>query len=263
MQGKRETRRVVRDGEGRPVRVGPPLITDDQWQALQAVLDRNAVEPRRPRRKATLLLHVAWCPRCDDTLYYNGRVQHGKESGFYSCPAARLKYEKAKGRCPGVAISAGRFEGAVEEWFLTKWGPTPFAERVLIGGTGSTGKVEELQADVDELAGALVGLRGAAKDAVLRQLEARQEALEEALAEPVEAPRWDWKETGQTVAERWEAGDTAARRLLLLDFNVRANVNLSSKGRQWDPDRLDIGIHIEDPAQAALDAIAFEEEYLD
>ena len=52
-------------------------------------------------------------------------------------------------------------------------------------------------------------------------------------------------------------------RLLLLDFNVRANVNPGSRGRQWDPERLDIGLHIEDPAQAALDAIAFEEEYLD
>ncbi|MFC4611732.1 recombinase family protein [Streptomyces maoxianensis] len=253
--GKRTERRVVRDDAGRPVMVGPPLVDDATWHALQATLKANGVETRRPRRKATLLLHVAWCEGCDAGMTYNAREYDGKRVDLYVCPAQRHKRTREEGPCPGTSVRADRLEPMTEAWLLQAFGRFPFTERVLVGGSDGGSKVAELQADVDELASSLVGLRGAAKAAVMRQLEARSEALEEALAEPVSAPRWEWVPTGKTVATEWAERDTAGRRLLLLSLNVRATVQPTGTRGKWDPERVDIDVHHDDPAAAEMDAL--------
>lgn len=259
VQGKRETRRVVRNPDGSPVRVGPALIDDETWRALQATLDANGVEPRRPRRKATMLLHVAWCPLCDEHLYYNSREYKGKRMDLYTCGAARYKRQRDEGKCPGISINAEKLEAEVEAWLLRSFGTMPYTERVLVGGNDLSATIEELHADIAELAAVLPGLRGAAQTAVLAQLEARQEALEEAQAEPQTDPEWKWVPTGETVAQRWENADTAGKRLLLLSMHVRANIAPTTKGRKWDPERVSVGVHFDDPAEEALAAIAREE----
>ncbi|MFE1091844.1 recombinase family protein [Streptomyces albidoflavus] len=261
VQGKRGDRRVVRDSEGKPVRVGPALIDDKTWRNLQATLDANGVETKRPRKKATMLLHVAWCPQCDSHMFYNTRVYKEKRMDQYSCPAARDK--KLRDKCGGISVNAEKVEAEVEKWLLTRFGKTPYSERVLVGGNDTAEVIEELESDIAELAASLVGLRGAAKAAVLAQLEARQEALEEAQAEPVTEPEWKWVPTGETVATRWENADTAGKRLLLLSMHVRANIAPATKGRKWDPDRVSVDVHFDDPAAAELEAIARTEALIE
>ncbi|GHF88955.1 recombinase family protein [Streptomyces thermodiastaticus] len=256
VQGKRDSRRVVRDSEGKPVRVGPALISDSTWRTLQATLDANSVATQRPRKKATMLLHVAWCTACNSHMHYNTRVYNGRRMDQYVCQAARDK--SLRHRCSGNSVNAERLESAVEEWLLRTFGNMPYAERVLVGGNDRAAEIEELEADIAELAESLVGLRGAAKAAVLAQLEARQEALEEAQAEPVSEPEWRWVPTGETVAERWAAADTAGKRLLLLSMRIRASVGPTTK-RRWDPERVAIGVHIDDPAAEAAEAVLLEE----
>ncbi|WP_328536425.1 recombinase family protein [Streptomyces sp. NBC_00344] len=256
--GKRSDRRAVRDATGAPVRVGPALLTDEEWFSLQRALDAAAVDPRRPRRKATLLLHVAWCPRCDEGMYYNTRVYGERDASIYSCRAAKEPTVRESGICPGVTISAGKLESLVEEWLLTKLGAFQFTERVRVGGSGDrSGAMAELNADIEELAASLVGLRGAAKAAVLTQLNSRQEALEELSAEPVVRDRWEWVPTGRTVAEEWAARDVAERRLLLLSLDVRADVGPSTR-RQWEPERVEIDRRI-DPELDALEDVTAQE----
>ncbi|KAF4410916.1 recombinase family protein [Streptomyces lycii] len=259
VQGKRAERRVVRNPDGSPVKVGPALIDDDEWRTLQATLDANGVETRRPRRKATMLLHVAWCPLCNEGLYYNSREYKGKRMDLYTCGAARYKRQRDEGKCPGISVNAEKLEAEVETWLLRTFGKMPYTERVLVGGNDMSAAIEELQSDIAELAAVLPGLRGAAQTAVLGQLEARQEALEDAQAEPVTEPEWKWVPTGETVAQRWANADTAGKRLLLLSMHVRANVAPTTKGRKWDPERVSVGVHFDDPAEAELEGIARSE----
>jgi site-specific DNA recombinase len=240
VQGKRSERRVVRDSEGQPIRVGPALVDDQTWARLQTALDRAASTPRRPRTKASMLLHVAYCAVCpDDALYLNSReYSGGKRRDVYGCMAARSRAVRESGPCPGTIATAARLEETVRDWLLNKYGDWPFAEVVEVGGFDNRGRVAELRSDIDELAASLVGLRGAAKDAVLRQLDARQEALEEALNEPVQPRRKVLRETGRTVAEEWAERDTAGRRLLLLSLGVRADVQPAYGKRAWDAARV-------------------------
>jgi len=254
--GKRENRRVVRDSEGKPVRVGPALVDDRTWRTLQATLDANGVGTQRPRKKATMLLHVAWCTSCNSHMHYNTRSYKGRRMDQYVCQAARDK--RLRHRCRGNTVNAERLEATVEAWLLRTFGDMPYAERVLVGGNDTAAQIEELEADIAELAESLVGLRGAAKAAVLAQLEARQEALEEVQAEPVSEPEWKWVPTGETVAERWAKADTAGKRLLLLSMRVRARVKPTTK-RRWDPERVSVGVNLDDPAAEAAEAVLLEE----
>lgn len=251
--GKRTERRAVRDESGEAVRVGPALVSDEVWRQLQRALDAAAVDPRRPRRKATLLLHVAWCPRCDETLYYNSREYAGRRLDLYTCSAARSTSVRAQGKCPGISVNAVRLEALVEDWLLTTMGRMPFLQQKRVGGSSTADEAAEVAADIDELAASLVGLRGAAKDAVLSQLTARQEVLEELQAQPAEPERVEWVPTGRTVAEEWEARDTAERRLLLLDLSIRAEVAPANGRRTWDPSRIDVGFFREDPEADELE----------
>ncbi|MCT2594218.1 recombinase family protein [Streptomyces sp. N2-109] len=260
VMGKRETRRVVRDEAGEPVRVGPPLVTDQEWNALQRALDASGQTNRKPHKRDTMLLHVAWCPHCDGTLYFNTRNQKGKDSSFYSCMAYR-GIARNKG-CPGVAVSARLIEQRVEDWLLDSFGHVGHKERVLVGGGSAVPKIDELRADVEELARALVGLRGAAADAVTAQLIARQETLEAALAAPADEPRWELRPTGVTVAERWQKSDSAEKRLMLLDMRVRAEVLPPEEGRRWTPERVRVGVYTsqEEDHLAELESIITAEE---
>lgn len=253
--GKRETRRAVRNEAGAAVRVGPALVDDGTWKALQRALDAAAVDPRRPRRKATLLLHVAWCPGCDESLYYNSREYAGRRIDYYTCSAARSAVVRAKGHCPGVSVSAKKLEALTEEWLLRTLGGFKFVERKRVGGSDRTAVVAELESDIDELATSLVGLRGAAKTAVLAQLTSRQEALEEAQSEPVTPERLEWVPTGFTVAEEWARRDTAERRLLLLSMDIRAAVQPANGRRAWDPSRVAVERLVDPEADALEEAL--------
>jgi hypothetical protein len=259
VEGKRATRRVVRDADGAPVRVGPALVEDATWHALQARLDEAGTNPRRPRRKATLLLHVAECEKCPDpTLYYNSREYRTGRMDVYSCQAVRSRKVREAGPCPGVTVNAEKAEAVVGEWFLRTFGPAEFTRRVRVGGTDRTAEIAELEADLEELSGRLAGLRGPALDAVLSQLQGRSDRLEELKAAPVEEARWEWVPTGRTVADEWHAkeGDVAARRLMLLEYGVRVTVAPAYGARKWDPERVSIDVAEETRLRWELESIA-------
>ncbi|MGW2633828.1 recombinase family protein [Streptomyces chattanoogensis] len=285
VEGKRKDRRVVRDSDGEPVRVGPPLLQDAKWFALQAALDENGQTNRRPRQKDTLLLHVAHCPLCDgqaSALYYNSREydyepKNGKQEpepaagverptkrmDTYGCLASKTKKLREAGPCPGVTVNAQKLEAMVEEWFLREFGAAEYMERVRIGGSDHAAEIKQLEADVAEMSGRLAGLRGPALDAVLGQIQGRSDRLEELRALPVEKERWEMVSTGETVGAKWATAkknkDVAGQRLLLLEFGVRANVEPAYGARTWRPDRVTITageLHLRAELEALADDVA-------
>lgn len=93
--------KTVRDGEGSPVLIGPPLLTEEEFQALQNVLEArsNGIHPKR--RETSLLIGIAHCAGCDGRMYFAARKAYGY--GDYVCRAS------ARGTtCPAPAsIRAG------------------------------------------------------------------------------------------------------------------------------------------------------------
>ncbi|MES5821921.1 recombinase family protein [Streptomyces sp. RG80] len=90
---KRET---VRDIEGAPVLIGAPLLTEEEFQALQDVLDTRSNGTHPKRRETSLLIGIAHCAGCGGRMYFATRKAYSY--GDYVCRAA------ARGAtCPSLA----------------------------------------------------------------------------------------------------------------------------------------------------------------
>ncbi|MEV1078412.1 recombinase family protein [Streptomyces sp. NPDC050211] len=77
---------TVRDAGGAPVLIGPPLLTEHEFQILQDVLLARSNGTRRERRTTTALLTgVAVCAGCDGRMYF--AVRKGYPYGDYACRA--------------------------------------------------------------------------------------------------------------------------------------------------------------------------------
>ncbi|MCX5558370.1 recombinase family protein [Streptomyces sp. NBC_00038] len=88
---------TVRDVEGAPVLIGPPLLTEDEFDALQDILLARSNGTRSERRTTTALLtRVAHCAGCGGRMYFAARK--GYPYGDYACRAT------ARGEvCPAPA----------------------------------------------------------------------------------------------------------------------------------------------------------------
>jgi len=77
---------TVRDATGAPVLIGPPLLTEDEFRILQAVLLARSNGTRRERRTTSALLTgVAHCAGCEGRMYF--AVRKGYPYGDYGCRA--------------------------------------------------------------------------------------------------------------------------------------------------------------------------------
>ncbi|MEV7385322.1 MULTISPECIES: recombinase family protein [unclassified Streptomyces] len=78
--------KAVRNAEGSPVLIGPPLLSQEEFQALQDILDTrsNGIHPKR--RETSLLIGVAHCAGCDGRMYFATRKAYAY--GDYVCRAS-------------------------------------------------------------------------------------------------------------------------------------------------------------------------------
>ncbi|MEU7718474.1 recombinase family protein [Streptomyces tibetensis] len=61
---------TVRDAEGSPVLIGPPLLTEDEFRALQDALSARSNGTHPKGRETSLLIGVAHCTGCSGRMYF-------------------------------------------------------------------------------------------------------------------------------------------------------------------------------------------------
>lgn len=110
---------TVRDAVGDPVLIGPPLLTEDEFYALQEILLARSNGTHRTRRMTTALLTgVAHCAGCGGRMYFAARK--GYPHGDYACRAT------ARGEvCPAPA---GMRSDWLEEYTVDRYRRTAPAE---------------------------------------------------------------------------------------------------------------------------------------
>lgn len=248
----------VRDETGEPILAGVPLVDDDTWRALQAEMDSRDTEERN-KSDAHPLLGVAFCGSCGGKLY----------QGWLS-PGPNRKVAKRQYRCAAKAhgkacakptyVMAEPVDEFVEAEFMERFGAFEVVEEITIPGVDHRAEIEELRADVESLARQLANLRGAAADAVGRQIQGRSDKLERLEAQPVVPARTEVVPTGVSYAEAWRRakahGDIEGCRDLLLGVGARVTVGETYRGCRDVRSRLtfDSGTHIDPEADALEDA---------
>jgi site-specific DNA recombinase len=221
---------TVRDDDGMPVELAEPLVTLDEWDAIQAILDGNQDARKDARRtEASPLAGLIFCAGCDAPLHHDlstvKRANRTYEYRYYRCRDNQREHPM---------IPAAELEVFAEDQFLDELGSCEVQERVWVPGDSREADLREAVNAYDELtktAGRAVSTT--AKQRLQAQLAALDAQIAELEAAPAREARWEYQATGETYAEAWQAADTAGRRELLqrsgITFTAR---NLGGKARE-------------------------------
>lgn len=250
----------VRDGKGRPILAGPPIVDRDTFELVKTAVAASAAPERRERKDTNaLLLGVVHCASCEGRMYMYA-ANSGK-TVVYGCRAG------ARGRtCEAKAsIRADWLDEWAEQEFLRKVGMLPVIRIIRHPGYDPAPELAEVLAELTDWSGEYDRFKpGAAR----KIWQAKADALNARAAELTNTPRTEPREesvpTGETHAELWGAADRSGKRRLLVDAGafilVGPSAGRGGRVTELDTSRVsfDVGRHA-DPEAEALDAAAREE----
>jgi len=224
--------RIVRDADGLPVQLGEPLVSVDEWQQVQAILDGNREARRDARRsEVSLLTGLAFCAACGEILHHD--LNTVKRPGR----TYQYRYYRCKLR-DAPQLPAEELEGLAEYEFLRYLGDREVRERVWVPGDDHQAAIDEAVRAVDELSQAAGRAASATmQERLQRQLASLDRQLTELESTPAREARWEYRATGQVYREVWEAEDTEGKRELLarsgITFAARVIGGRGSKSREF------------------------------
>lgn len=213
---------TVRDAVGEPVVYADPLISLDEWNRVQLLLDSN--QSRRTGTKPTkgLLTGLIVCYFCEESMYYQPSKVRGKLYRYYQCASRKH-----------TAVSADDLEGLVGEQFLEAFGDKLIRERVLVPGESHEAELREAVMAFDELsatAGRMVSTT--AKQRLQRQLAALDEKIAHLESTPAREAHYEYRETGQTYRQMWEGLDSHGKAAQLAKSGITLAVGIRVEGRR-------------------------------
>lgn len=206
---------TVRDDDGMPVQLAEPLVTFDEWEQIQAILDRVQKSRRGIKRtKASPLSGVVLCWVCERPLHHDLNTVKRAQKVY------RYRYYKCTERCAPM-VPAEIVEELAEQQFLMELGDVEVQERVWVPGESHEIELREALASMDELATAMGKAKSSAgRQRLQRQIEAVDARIVELEAAPAREARWEFKPTGDTYEAVWNRSSTDERRELLLKSGI-------------------------------------------
>ncbi|WFE61163.1 recombinase family protein [Micromonospora sp. WMMD712] len=216
-----EDRKIIRDIDGSPVLRGEPLITKNDWDALQDAIN-GAKRPKTRKAPDALLSGEANCPECGSVLHYHYLVkpERKQEYKYYRC-AGRTR--KGNG-CTAAALRAEELEQAVTDFVLSAFGDLEIMKKAYVPGDDVATRLAEVEERLSELredrkAGLFRGEQGTAEfREMYASLEQQREELE---AMPSRPEGWKYIPTGRTYRQQWDGTDTVGRRKTLNEVGVK------------------------------------------
>lgn len=217
---------ALRDESGMAIKRAEPLISRQEWEQVNQILDDNS-ERKGPAVNHAALLHVAFCEKCEAALNLTSASWNGKMYYYYRCPNERLK----RG-CNARRIPADKLETMVETTLLTDIGSLRLTETVEIEGTDYSTQMVELAEAIGNLASRIALARAHGQD--VSRLEAQREIHEHNLAalaeEPTRPAETFERETNETWADRWHRLDWNGRNDLMRQKGIRVLAKRDADG---------------------------------
>jgi site-specific DNA recombinase len=207
---------TVRDGEGKPVLWGDPLITREEWDALQSAIASRQRPIGKRANKASPLQGVAFCPVCDLQLFHRtfNRNYGNNVYRYYYC---RNKH--------GRNIPAEEVEKLVFDTFLEDFGDCKVTKRVYRPAENHQNELEDAVRAVEELT-PLVGTMTSAtmRSRLTDQLRALDFEIARLETLPSREAGWETEETELTFNSVWLTSTTEEKRKLVIDAGITARV---------------------------------------
>jgi site-specific DNA recombinase len=213
---------TARDDSGAPLVYAEPLVSLDEWDRVQAALDSN--QSRRTGAKPTkgLLTGLRECHFCGEPMYFQPSKARGKLYRYYQCASRNH-----------TAISTDELEKLVEDEFLEAYGDEPVRERVWVPGDSHEAELREAVTAFDELTTAAGRMKSAtATQRLQRQLDALGAKIAQLESAPVREARYEYRATGQTYRQVWEALDMRGKAAQLAKSGITLAVGIEINGRR-------------------------------
>lgn len=208
-----------RGRDGRPVRVGPEIVSYEEHKRLiQALKERANVKtitnPKNPG------LRVIVCYDCEKPLYR--QVKGDGKYVHYFC----------KNGCT-AHIDAAQAETLLEETFIDQFGDQPMVRKVYIPAESHETEIQEASDAIDELTTTLRSLSSAtARRKITEQISALDVRLEELESLPTSEARTELLPVGKTWGEEWNQRDTEGRRQLLESNGIKLRIKITDRPKR-------------------------------
>lgn len=221
---------LIRDEDGLPLSVWPPLLDLATLEALRARLAASDDRPKVKGRAARLLSGIAFCAVCEAKMYVttsSGRPVYACRSSWNAVP------------CPSPKINALGLEDHVSARFLAFAGGWPEVETITATDHSATNAaLREVEAALREATGAMLE-DGADLPAIAARIGALKARRDELRAIPANTTARTVL-TGRTLAEAWTdaTSDEVKRSLLLYALDSVTVAPTASRRSPIDPDRV-------------------------
>jgi hypothetical protein len=213
---------TVRDDAGAPIVYAEPLVSLDEWNRVQSILDSNQTRRTGTKPVKGLLTGLLVCHFCGAPMYFQPSKARGKLYRYYQC-ASRTH----------TAMSADDLEKDVGDHFLEAYGDEPITERVWVSGDSHEAALREAVMAFDELSATVGRMTSATtRQRLQRQLEALDVKIAELESAPVREGRYEQRETGQTYRQVWEDLDVQGKAAQLRKSGITLAVGIQVEGRR-------------------------------
>ncbi len=200
--GKNKRSQVVWGTDGKPLQVGPPIATQEEFEKIQRVLDALAarrVNSRPWTRGSTQFLGVIVCHRCGGNYTKRTNRTKGKTYFYLRCRA-----------CASAGENPEEIYGSLVETVLEELGDQPVEYREYARGEETRKKLREVEAGIahymKELApGGKFAVGGFVQETAEKTFNGLM--AEMAAIDPESTKdRWVLTHGGKTYRQQWETG---------------------------------------------------------
>lgn len=211
--------------DGMPLaRVEPAIISHEDFERLQRVLDDNSRVKRRTQA-TSLLLQVAFC-ECGAPLYkWSKPNRHGKNYSYYRC---RTRYKSEQGgTCATKPIRCEELDETAESSLLALIGELEAMERRLVPGADHTARLAQVERRIREYRDDReAGLWDDDVESYRGTVARLQEQRAELAAMPQVPDRYEDVPTGRTYREVWSGLETTEeKRAFLLGSGLKVTLH--------------------------------------
>ena len=224
--------------DGMPVIGAEPLISHDDWDRLQRVLQDRSHTPVRSETPS-MLLNVAECAKCGGALYLyskhnirtlaNGQQRRYGPFSYYRCRNSSAAASRPK-TCDAKMIACNELNAWVDLWFTGEaFGYHEIIEKVTVPGASHAADVAAVNDAIKDLAAQYTreAISDDDYDTKLASLRAERRRLQAMPAEPDQIIE---RSTGMTVAEHWKTLDAAGKRRYLLAVGAKVHAARDEDG---------------------------------
>ncbi|MGW2484987.1 recombinase family protein [Streptomyces sp. NPDC001571] len=216
----------IRMRDGLPVQWAEPLLTKQEWDKLQKLL--NAKQGTVSKPVSNPLLEVIYCPCGQHMISDSSQSKTGKVYHYNRC-RTHSTYKRCRYR---VSWPVEMIRGIVEDDFLMHLGDHEITTKRFMPGKDNREEIQSLEKAIANLSATLGAFEpnSIAWTQTVETMKRHESNLTALKEEPVVEDRWEITGTGETYAQWWtRETDWYKRGALLRSAGIRVYLGGSPK----------------------------------